>query len=83
MDDGGKLDYNLKSRNKSVVLNTHSFTDDEVKLLSFELSNKFGFNTEIRSNKNKKVIVIKESSYNKLRSLIDAHMVPSMLYKLP
>jgi len=26
MDDGGKLDYNINSKNMSVVLNTHSFT---------------------------------------------------------
>ena len=26
MDDGGKLDYNKNTKNKSVVLNTHSFT---------------------------------------------------------
>ena len=30
MDDGGKLDYNKNSKNRSVVLNTHSFTDLEV-----------------------------------------------------
>jgi len=31
MDDGGKLDYNKNSTNKSIVLNTQSFTDLEVK----------------------------------------------------
>lgn len=30
MDDGGKLDYNKNSKNKSVVLNTQSFKDQEV-----------------------------------------------------
>ena len=30
MDDGGKLDYNKNSINKSIVLNTQSFTDLEV-----------------------------------------------------
>jgi hypothetical protein len=25
MDDGGRLDYNKGSKNKSIVLNTHSF----------------------------------------------------------
>ena len=83
MDDGGKLDYNKNSKNKSIVLNTHSFTNEEVKILSHELAKKFGFLTEVRSNKNKKIIVINEVSYNKLRDLIDPYLVPSMLYKLP
>jgi hypothetical protein len=30
MDDGGRLDYNKNSKNYSIVLNTHSFTDLEV-----------------------------------------------------
>jgi hypothetical protein len=30
MDDGGKLDYNKNSINKSIGLNTQSFTDLEV-----------------------------------------------------
>jgi len=34
MDDGGKLDYNKNSKNKSLVLNTQSFTDEEVGKLS-------------------------------------------------
>jgi hypothetical protein len=29
-DDGGRLDYNKNSKNKSIVLNTQSFTDIEV-----------------------------------------------------
>lgn len=37
MDDGGKLDYNLNSKNKSVVLNTQSFTPEEVVKMSLEL----------------------------------------------
>jgi hypothetical protein len=51
MDDGGKLDYNKYSKNKSLVLNTHSFTDKEVALMSKELMNKFNLECEIRSNK--------------------------------
>ena len=34
MDDGGKLDYNKGSKNKSLVLNTHSFTDIEVESMA-------------------------------------------------
>jgi hypothetical protein len=45
MDDGGKLDYNKNSKNKSIVLNTQSFTDLEVINMANDLSNKFQFNT--------------------------------------
>jgi len=41
MDDGGKLDYNKNSKNKSLVLNTQSFTDKEVEILSYGLIAKF------------------------------------------
>lgn len=41
MDDGGKLDYNKNTKNKSVVLNTHSFTTLEVETMSEQLSSKF------------------------------------------
>jgi len=43
MDDGGKLDYNKNSKNKSLVLNTQSFTDNEVEMLSNGLKEKFKF----------------------------------------
>ena len=54
MDDGGKLDYNKNSKNTSIVLNTQSFTTIEVKNMSKELSDKFKFICEIRTNKGKK-----------------------------
>jgi len=83
MDDGGKLDYNKNSKNKSIVLNTQSFTDLEVINMANDLSNKFNFNTEVRSNKGKKVIVIKSKSYSLFRSNIDNYILPNMVKKLP
>jgi hypothetical protein len=83
MDDGGKLDYNKNSKNKSIVLNTQSFTDLEVFNLANELSEKFKFNTEVRSNKGKKIIVIKSESYSLFRNKIDNHIIPEMVRKLP
>jgi hypothetical protein len=83
MDDGGKLDYNKNSKNKSIVLNTHSFTDLEVINMANDLSNKFNFNTEVRSNKGKKVIVVKSESYSLFRSNIDNYILPDMVKKLP
>nr|YP_009649328.1 LAGLIDADG type 2 homing endonuclease [Rhizopogon vinicolor]QDA23243.1 LAGLIDADG type 2 homing endonuclease [Rhizopogon vinicolor] len=58
MDDGGKLDYNLNSKNTSVVLNTQSFSDSEVSQMIKELNDKFRLNCNIRENKGTKVIVI-------------------------
>jgi len=83
MDDGGKLDYNKNSKNKSIVLNTQSFTDLEVFNMAKELSEKFKFNTEVRSNKGKKIIVIKSESYSLFRNKIDTHIIPEMVRKLP
>ena len=83
MDDGGKLDYNKNTKNKSIVLNTQSFTDLEVFNMANELSEKFKFKTEVRSNKGKKVIVIKSSIYSNFRNKIDNHILPEMVRKLP
>jgi len=83
MDDGGKLDYNKNSKNKGVVLNTQSFEAKEVKAMSKELSEKFNLECEVRSNKGKKVIVIKSTSYSTFLALIDPYIIPEMRYKLP
>jgi hypothetical protein len=83
MDDGGKLDYNKNSKNNSIVLNTHSFTELEVNKMAKELSLKFNFNVHVRSNKGKKIIVINKESYLLFRELIDPYILPEMLKKLP
>ena len=82
-DDGGKLDYNKNSKNQSIVLNTQSFTDLEVLRMSQELSEKFSLNCEVRTNKGKKVIVIKSDSYPHFFKLVDPYIIPGMRYKLP
>lgn len=82
-DDGGKLDYNKNSKNKSVVLNTQSFSEIEVIQMSKELSIKFNLNCEVRSNKGKKIIVILSDSYSTFRKVIDPFIIPEMIYKLP
>jgi hypothetical protein len=53
MDDGGRLDYNPLTKNRSMVLNTQSFSRIETEGLALLLTNKFKFKTEIRSNKGK------------------------------
>jgi hypothetical protein len=83
MDDGGKLDYNKSTKNKGLVLNTHSFSKEEVDKMSIELSNKFNLNTSVRLNKNKNVIVINSKSYKNFIDLTYSYIIPSMRYKLP
>ena len=82
-DDGGKLDYNKNSKNKSVVLNTQSLTTEEVEIMAKQLQEKLKLECEIRNNKNKKIIVIKSESYTNFRDLIDPFIIPEMKYKLP
>lgn len=82
-DDGGKLDYNKGSKNKSVVLNTQSFKDEEVEIMALQLGVKYNLDCEVRNNKGKKVIVIKSVSYTTFLSLIDPYILPEMRYKLP
>lgn len=81
MDDGGKLDYNPNSKNKSIVLDTQSFTSEEVSMMSNELEKKFNLGCEVRSNKGKKVIVLK--NYGQFIFLTGNHIIPEMRFKLP
>jgi hypothetical protein len=83
MDDGGKLDYNLNSKNTSVVFNTQSFSDSEVSLMVKELSEKFRLNCNIRENKGNKVIVINSESYPIFLDLVKPYIIPEMMFKLP
>lgn len=83
MDDGGKLDYNAKSKNKSIVLNTQSFDLTEVESMSKELMSKFNLICETRLNKNQKIIVIKNESYSDFIKLVYPYIIPEMRYKLP
>ena len=57
MDDGGKLDYNVGSKNRSIVLNTQSILDKQVETMASDLYYKFNLGCQTRSNKGKKVIV--------------------------
>ena len=83
MDDGGKLDYNKNSKSKSLVLNTQSFLNEEVENMAAELSLKFNLQCEVRTNKGKKIIVIKSMSYNNFLELTEHFIIKEMKYKLP
>jgi len=83
MDDGGKLDYNKNSKNQGLVLNTQSFSKEEVEMMSKELNVKFNLSTSLRLNKNKYVIVINSTSFQRFLDLTYQFIIPSMRYKLP
>jgi hypothetical protein len=83
MDDGGKLDYNKNSNNRSLVLNTHNFSKEEVEMMSSELNDKFSLNSTVKLNKNKYIIVIKSESYETFMNLTNSFIIPVMKYKLP
>lgn len=67
----------------ALVLNTQSFLDSEVINMAKELQDKFQFNTETRTNKGKKIIVIKSDSFDLFYSTISPYIIPEMQYKLP
>ena len=48
-----------------------------------ELSEKFELQCETRSNKGKKVIVIKSLSFSKFYELVAPYIIPEMRFKLP
>jgi len=81
MDDGGKLDYNPKSKNRSIVLNTQSFSSEEVVRMCEQLEKKFCLGCEVRSNKGRKVIVLK--NYDQFILLCGKYIIPEMRFKLP
>lgn len=51
--------------------------------MSQQLIEQFHLDCEVRSNKAKKVIVIKSVSYSTFLSLIEPYILPEMKYKLP
>lgn len=83
MDDGGKWDYNKNSKNKSIVLNTQSFTIQEVQYLIEGLNIKFNLNCSMKFNKNKPIIFIPSEYYNQYYDLIIPFIIPEIMYKLP
>ena len=48
-----------------------------------QISNKFDLLCEVRSNKNKKIIVIKDTSYPRFYQLINPYLLEEIKYKLP
>lgn len=80
MDDGGRLAYDEYS--KGLVLNTQSFTKEEVEMLALGLKTKFNFECWVKPNKGKYIIAISGNSYDKFKDQVMPYLVPSMHYKL-
>ena len=68
------------------ILNTNSFTKEEVELLISALKNKFNLNCSMhtRNDKIKKpyLIYIKKDSWDNFKSLIEPYVIPHFAYKL-
>ncbi len=83
MDDGS-----IKSNeSKGVILNTHSFSLHDVKLLCSVLKTKFNLMPTPRRQTHKGIvyyqIYISGHSFELLSQLILPHLIPEMLYKFP
>jgi len=81
-DDGEKLDYS-SNKGKGIVLNTHSFTEAEVRQMCTELEAKFGLVCWLKPNKGKPTIAISGSSYEPFLDSISPFIFSSMRAKLP
>jgi len=78
----GILDYNKKSKIEDLVLNTQSFREKEIKIMSIKLSNKYNLSKDVRLNKNNNLIVIKSQNYRIVKDLTSLYIISSMRYKL-
>jgi hypothetical protein len=75
MDDGEKSNYGLR-------ISTQSFSENEVKILSNILLNKFNLKTSLPKQNNIPNIYFPKSSMPLLAKIIKPYMIPSMYYKL-
>lgn len=79
MDDGS-----IKSnQHKTVLLNTHSFSDQDLKRLQKALKDCYGIETKLRKQKDGKQIYLLSETIDIFLNLIEPYIIPSMKYKLP
>jgi hypothetical protein len=76
MDDGA-------ADGKQVRLNTQSFSLDENESLVSFLRAKLGIEASLNQDKGRYRLRITHASMERLRNLVESHVIPSMLYKLP
>jgi len=75
MDDGS-------SEYAGVSIQTHSFTEEEVKNLIKVIENNFNLKALMRKNKNRWIIYFTKSSLFKLTRLVSKYTLPEFEYKL-
>lgn len=68
------------------ILNTNSFTLQEVQLLAKALKNKFDLNCSIHTRNHQVIrphlLYIRADSWEKFKSLVEPHVIPHFTYKL-
>lgn len=79
MDDGSIKSHECKGR----IINTHSFTDTEVKRLCSVLERKFGLNAWPRYQRDGIQIYISAKSADVFKETLSPYILPTMRYKLP
>ena len=75
MDDGA-ADY------AGVTFQTHSFTGSEVELLVAALESEFGLTANSRRNRGGKIIYVQHRSLDRLREVVEPHLLSEFGYKL-
>ncbi|GIV17555.1 MAG: hypothetical protein KatS3mg022_2990 [Armatimonadota bacterium] len=79
MDDGSIKD----AHSRAVVLNTQSFSREDVARLAQVLSEKFALEAYLRRQREGYQIVIAGKSLQRFLDLIEPYLIPEMRYKLP
>ncbi len=79
MDDGSMKD----THSRAVVLNTQSFSREDVARLAQVLSEKFALEAYLRRQREGYQIVIAGGSLQRFLDLIEPYLIPEMRYKLP
>jgi hypothetical protein len=75
MDDGA-------ADHAGVTFQTHNFRADEVGLLAETLSEKFELAVNLRKNRGALVIYVKAQSVDRLKQIVEPHLLPEFEYKL-
>lgn len=79
MDDGS-----IKSKaHRTVLLNTHGFSRNNLEILQEALVKKYGVITTLREQKEGQQLYVPSKSSETFVSLILPHIIPSMRYKIP
>lgn len=79
MDDGS-----IKSSDhRTVLLNTHSFNENDLKRLQCILEKKYGIKTRFRDQKDGTQLYFLSETVDRFLRVIEPYIIPSMRYKLP